>query len=80
MKCWQCDNDARAICIFCGRTVCKTHVQEKNHFAGFGRKERDAILQDRSKTAYDVVNAVWCGQCTVEYNVTPTIERDTVQR
>ena len=27
MKCWQCENEARAACVFCGRFVCKEHAK-----------------------------------------------------
>lgn len=65
MKCWNCDNNARAVCIFCGRFVCEEHAKTKRHFAGFGTKYSAQIPS--SETATEVSDAIWCGECRIEY-------------
>ena len=32
MKCWHCEELARAACVFCGRFVCKDHVKPMSTF------------------------------------------------
>jgi hypothetical protein len=69
MKCWHCENEAKAICVFCGRGVCATHRQAKAHFAGYGLKKRPilaGIFHFASPTATCVRDASWCGVCQVE--------------
>jgi hypothetical protein len=69
MKCWHCENEAKAICVFCGRGVCPTHRQAKAHFAGYGLKKRPilaGIFHFASPTATCVRDASWCGLCQVE--------------
>jgi hypothetical protein len=73
MKCISCENDGRAICAFCGRCVCAKHLQTKEIYFGFGRKNKpgDTIwLSDTSDTGVIVTNAVWCGHCHVRYQQT----------
>jgi hypothetical protein len=67
MKCWHCDSEAKAICIFCGRGVCKTHRQAKDYFVGYGMKHKRALLLKGSPTASHVHDGTWCGVCEVEY-------------
>jgi len=74
MKCWHCENEAKAICIFCGRAICPAHRQVKVHYAGYGTKNRhypgalDPIPLDYrgSRTATVVRDASWCGVCDVD--------------
>ena len=57
MKCWQCDLDARAVCAFCGRFVCKEHASTMPSilamYLGAGETPKAVV----------VANAVWCTVC-----------------
>ena len=66
MKCWHCDSDAKAICVFCGRAVCATHREGKPYFAGYGTKHKSALMEFSSTTAANVQDATWCGVCQVQ--------------
>ena len=57
MKCCRCDKQAEAICRFCGRAVCGTHIQEMNYIITvyIGKKEVPRSLV--------VADAVFCGIC-----------------
>lgn len=57
MKCWQCENDARASCKFCGRFTCKDHSVEHPTFM--------AMYLGNQETPKGIVvaNAIWCGIC-----------------
>jgi hypothetical protein len=68
MKCWHCDSEAKAVCVFCGRAICAAHHKTKEHFVGYGKKTPVNIL-DTTKTtsAIHVSKACWCGVCEVEY-------------
>jgi hypothetical protein len=66
MKCWHCDSDAKAVCVFCGRALCATHRKDKDYFVGYGMKHRTALLEFSSSTAANVKGASWCGVCEVE--------------
>ena len=68
MKCWHCENEAKAICVFCGRGICATHRKSKSHFAGYGLKHRPyyPLAMDKSRTTTSVNDASWCGVCEVE--------------
>ena len=65
MKCFQCENDARAVCRFCGRAVCGSHLETKEFAAGYGKRTKSHALDRGSETAVTVSDAVWCGQCNV---------------
>jgi hypothetical protein len=67
MKCWHCDSEAKAVCVFCGRGVCGTYRQAKEYYLGYGKKHADALLAFSSTTAAIVHDASWCGVCEVEY-------------
>ena len=70
MKCWNCEEDARAVCQFCGRFVCKEHAKTKPFYSGYGQKCKDNLWPSGSLTGFGVEDAVWCGQCHVEYQKT----------
>jgi len=57
MKCWHCEEPARATCKFCGRFVCKDHVKPMSTFIAMflGGKEVPKGLA--------VANVIWCGEC-----------------
>jgi len=67
MRCWHCDSEAKAICVFCGRGVCAAHRQAKDNFVGYGEKHARALLIMSSPTAANVHDATWCGICEVQY-------------
>jgi hypothetical protein len=67
MKCWHCETEAKAICVFCGRGICIAHRQAKDHFIGYGKKHADSLLSFSSTTAANVRDASWCGVCDIEY-------------
>ncbi len=57
MDCWQCERPAHGVCIFCGRAVCKDHVQSiPNILSVFANKEG-------IKKAIVVQDALFCGIC-----------------
>jgi hypothetical protein len=57
MKCWRCDEDARASCKMCGRFVCKSHTAKLSTFISM-------YLGDQSTPkGLAVANVVWCGLC-----------------
>jgi hypothetical protein len=75
MKCWHCENEARAVCVFCGRGLCAAHRKSQRHFAGYGVKSQHALspfapaaehLFGASESATCVNDASWCGLCQVE--------------
>ncbi len=57
MKCIHCEQEARGVCIFCGRALCKEHM-----------KNMPAILtiyvgEANVPKAVVVSNALYCGIC-----------------
>jgi hypothetical protein len=63
MKCIKCDKDAHAVCQFCGRAVCRDHIQPRKLVSGHA-----SALSVAASTIIDVEDAVWCGLCTVRAN------------
>ena len=57
MNCIHCDRPAHAICSFCGRAVCREHIQTLPHIEALYRNERGI------QNALVVVDAVFCGLC-----------------
>lgn len=57
MKCWYCEEPARAACKFCGRFVCKDHNKPMSTFV--------AMFLGNHKTpkGLAVANVIWCGEC-----------------
>ncbi len=70
MKCIFCDEEARAICKFCGCAICSIHRKTKVFLSGFGKKTRSAIFDSGSNSGVRVNDASWCGKCDVEYEKT----------
>ena len=58
------ENEARAVCQFCGRAVCEVHIQEQRFVTGFASFGGIWSLKDN---AVSVEDAVWCGVCHPEY-------------
>lgn len=57
MNCFHCDRSAHAACQFCGRAVCKEHIQIAPFIVGLYQGE------DKVQKAIVVPDAVWCGAC-----------------
>ena len=70
MKCFFCETEARAVCQFCGRFVCKEHVNGRYFHSGYGQKAIVSLSTVGSDTGISVKNAVWCGHCSIEYERT----------
>ena len=57
MQCWVCEENARAICVFCGRLVCKDHASRRpNILAIF-------VGANNTPKIVPVSDAIWCGIC-----------------
>lgn len=57
MQCWECDEGAKGVCIFCGRGVCKKHAKRHPYILAAFDEEGDipkVIMVDDS---------LWCGIC-----------------
>ena len=65
MKCITCDNEARAVCQFCGRAVCADHIQPRRFVSGYASVGGIFSFSDN---AVSVDDAVWCGLCHPEYH------------
>jgi hypothetical protein len=57
MKCYHCEEEARGVCSFCGRALCKEHM-----------KTMPAILsiyvgEANTPKAVVVSDALYCGVC-----------------
>lgn len=70
MKCFYCEQEARAACQFCGRFICREHTSTAVFFAGFGQKAKNSLLDSGTDTGVVVENAAWCGSCSVKYRRT----------
>ncbi len=57
MECWHCERTAHATCRFCGRAVCKAHVQKMPFIIHTYRTTTDEYK------AIVVADAVYCGEC-----------------
>ncbi len=57
MKCWFCDEWARAVCSFCGRAVCKDHASKMSTFIAMFLGGNDT---PKGLACSDVI---WCGEC-----------------
>jgi hypothetical protein len=57
MKCWECENDARATCNFCGRFVCKDHASTMPTFLAM------FLGENNTPKGLAVANVIWCGIC-----------------
>jgi len=66
MKCIKCEEEARAVCQFCGRAVCKQHIQKRRFMIGNTTKGAMSM----GGNALSVEDAVWCGECKPEYHQT----------
>lgn len=69
MLCNYCENQARAVCRFCGSGVCKTHMSAAR-FASGGASPDPMAGTQRGEFVI-VNNAVWCGRCQAQWFVAP---------
>ncbi len=60
MQCWHCERPAHAACRFCGRAVCREHVQELPFVLEIYRGRTGHTR------ALVVADAIWCGVCKPE--------------
>jgi hypothetical protein len=58
MKCCRCEKQAEGICRFCGRAVCKDHMQTMNYIIAVYPS-----AQKQVNKALVVADAVFCGIC-----------------
>jgi hypothetical protein len=62
VKCWFCENEARAACKACGRAVCRDHANI-----------HDVFTQTKTDTStgytsyYQIYGAIKCSECRVEW-------------
>ncbi len=57
MNCFNCEKEAVGVCVFCGRAICKKHVQKLPNILA-------AYDEDRDKPKVIVVkDALYCGIC-----------------
>ena len=57
MNCWHCDRPAHGICVFCGRALCRDHVQELPHIVALYRGK------EGGHNAIVTAKALFCGVC-----------------
>lgn len=57
MKCWSCEKDARAVCAFCGRAICKDHAGVMPTFVAM------FLGSNQTPKGLAVANVIWCGIC-----------------
>ncbi|MDD5350765.1 MAG: hypothetical protein PHQ12_11195 [Chthoniobacteraceae bacterium] len=67
MKCIHCEEEAQAVCQFCGRAVCKKHLSTGRFVSGF--TSVGGVLSF-TNNGVSVDDAVWCGLCHPEYRRT----------
>jgi hypothetical protein len=68
MNCIHCDRSAHATCRFCGRAVCKEHIQQSPYIVSLYQGE-NGILK-----AIVISDAVYCGLCTPREKPVPLPE------
>jgi len=57
MNCWHCERPAHGTCVFCGRAVCRDHVQSMPRIINLTHRA------DNSQYALVVTNTIYCGVC-----------------
>lgn len=57
MQCIHCDQPARGVCIFCGRAICKDHMQQMPSILTV------YIGESSVPKAIVVSDALYCGIC-----------------
>lgn len=69
MKCFFDESEARGVCRFCGRAVCKDHADKRmpyiaTVYVGAANTPKAVVLAD----------ALWCGVCKPEAEPVPMPE------
>jgi hypothetical protein len=59
MNCFHCDRSAHPTCKFCGRAVCKEHIQTAPSIVSLFKGDEEG------QKAVVIPDAVWCGVCTL---------------
>jgi hypothetical protein len=57
MNCWHCDRPAHGTCRFCGRAVCRDHVQTLPYITEIFQNSRGEYK------ALVIANTIYCGVC-----------------
>lgn len=57
MKCWHCKHEAEGTCRFCGRAVCREHVQTMPFILTV------YVGRDQIPKAIAVADVLYCGVC-----------------
>lgn len=57
MNCWHCERPSHGICVFCGRGICKDHVQTMPNILTIYRDKANELK------AIAVADALYCGVC-----------------
>ena len=57
MKCWFCEEDARAVCSFCGRGVCRDQASKMSSFVAM------FLGGNNTPKGLAVADVIWCGEC-----------------
>jgi hypothetical protein len=57
MHCWECENEAQAACVFCGRFVCKDHAARRPNILAI------YVGANNTPKIVPVADAIWCGIC-----------------
>ena len=62
MNCWHCERPAHGVCVFCGRGICKEHVQTMPNILALYRDKLEILK------AVVVADALCCGVCKPKEN------------
>jgi hypothetical protein len=62
MNCWHCDRPAHGVCRFCGRGLCRAHIQTLPYIVDVYR------TQTREYRALVVGDTLYCGVCRPQEN------------
>lgn len=65
MLCWRCERPAHAVCIFCGRAVCKDHAQKLPNILGV------FTAPGGTTKVIAVEDAIYCGECRPRDDAVP---------
>ena len=57
MNCWHCDRPAHGVCRFCGRALCREHIQYHPFILQIYRNDEGVYR------ALVVAEALYCGVC-----------------
>ncbi len=57
MNCWHCERPAHGVCAFCGRAICRDHVQTMPSLVSLYRHK------DNRMRAVAVSDTLYCGIC-----------------